>query len=68
MERLPALTPPRPVPWLQSAPDARVWRWRLARDGPLPVERTVDVAQAIWAALNETARAVFGDDTLSPGR
>jgi CRISPR-associated protein Csb2 len=44
---------------------ARLWRWRLTGD-PIPVEATVDVAHAIYAALNATAADVFGTSSLPP--
>jgi CRISPR-associated protein Csb2 len=51
---------------MEPVADARVWRWRVESTAPLPVEATVDAAHAIVAALNETARGVFGSDALPP--
>ncbi|HZK98471.1 MAG TPA: hypothetical protein VFC47_01100, partial [Caulobacteraceae bacterium] len=51
--------------WLEVAPHARMWRWRLGGDR-IPVERTVDVANAVIAGLNQTARRLFGSNHLPP--
>jgi CRISPR-associated protein Csb2 len=60
-----AASPANPA-WVERLPRARVWRWRLAASEPLRVEQSVDVAHVVWAALNETARAMFGSNVLPP--
>jgi CRISPR-associated protein Csb2 len=57
---------PTTDPWLDRAPHARVWRWRIVPSAPIGVERTVDAAHAVLAALNQTARDLFGDSRLPP--
>lgn len=59
------VTPPVGEDWLRPLPTARVWRWRL-RGGQVPVERTVEAAHAVFAALNDTAARLFGASTLPP--
>jgi CRISPR-associated protein Csb2 len=51
--------------WLDRAPNARFWRWRLVGD-PIPVERTVDAANAVIASLNQMAKTMFGSNRLPP--
>jgi CRISPR-associated protein Csb2 len=54
------------IDWLERLPEARVWRARIIAEPPIGVESTVDVAHVIMAALNQTARNLFGDNRLPP--
>jgi len=53
-------------PWADRAPLARIWRGRILAEAPIGVERAVDVAHAFLAALNQTARDLFGVSRLPP--
>lgn len=49
-----------PVPW------ARVWRWKIVADRPIPIEFTADVAEVVRKSLMRTARARTGSHHLPP--
>ena len=54
------------IGWTQHLEDARLWRGRLSGPGLIPVERTVEAAEAFRNALMRTARALYGDHHLPP--